>query len=423
MTVCLPKKIVELIDKDPVNIEFVKYTFSDARRVIIRDILNINTSHIPRTIVDVKDSDPAESLLKLLIDGNIVSISDDKKELVREAVKAGSKNLTKETILFSFRFLSEVNWKPGTFGSGTNGRSNLGEADSCFWQSRAGARRMIKNGGGIPITVYINGITPFARFFAVPYENDSFVIFNMYVTDQSILGTTFLNTLGTMANCLAEFLGDEYRWKHVKYTNQKSTTGHLWVNADGAAVAISKRDIYSNINTNIPTADYYRCRNCSTVITNDEDVIRDGNDQTYCEECAESKLEFCNYSSLMYDKSYMVKGPDNKFYYTDNISKVKEFVIDYETKEYIFKKDAKQLSSSVWVKKTCDKGLCKSCGMLSVVNDNGICMSCAPDEELISALDLLGIDIFNMNWKYPEDNEKLNKFVNLVSERMEITYA
>lgn len=116
---------------------------------------------------------------------------------------------------YHFDFNTELDWNRGQFG----------DAGSCFWSERKGARPMIKDAGGYAIRFFREADDPYsgyARCWIIPHPSKSMLIlFNIY---------GFNGAQITVPRVLSEFLGTTYNGRSVQFRNNGDDSGELYIN-------------------------------------------------------------------------------------------------------------------------------------------------------------------------------------------------
>lgn len=410
-------KIKNAVDKPGFNVKFRKYEFTQARRKIIGDILGINFGRVPSKVVALEGETPEQALVNNMV--KQYHITEDQQAKIKASVIKGMDRVVTTDMDFTINFLSTVNWEPGTFGAGFNGEKGLDESKSCFFTGgKSGAFNMISNAGGYPVTVYSNGVHPYARFFIVPYMDDGYVTFNIYLKDQAVFGVSVDDILGIFTGAIAKWLGAEYKYGRIKLDNNGTTTGTLWINNSGTAQVITKGHLVNGVSLKIKEERGIKCTRCDMPLLQPNQIVYDGNGTPWCEECAEDGLEACAYDAKLYNKMQFADGPDGKRYFRDNIAKIDKFVYCQETQKYILKVNARKLSNGMWVKKDSKFEACKGCGRIGPVSAKGLCQDCVPEQDMIDMLNSLDVDIFDMKWDFPQDEAKAEKFIKDIYEKL-----
>ena len=106
----------------------------------------------------------------------------------------------------------QFDWIPGTYG----------DRGSCFWGSRAGAKIILQNNGGMALLIHGPNDVPLARAWCVPYGS-SYIVFNCYTVGSCSI------TLTTFARAMSDIFNFAY-YRNIDLTCRGVNCGPLWIN-------------------------------------------------------------------------------------------------------------------------------------------------------------------------------------------------
>lgn len=375
-----PESILNIIDSDKfieLNIKLMRVSDN------VRNFIEERASHhslrhqrLPKIIPMYYDNSQSKSVIRyalesLRLDNGGYVERMKKLEDLRALKGMFKKPSISNTIKLKVYFSSTADWTPGTFGNPTQGSH---EGDSCFWGGRSTARKMLEMNGGIAVKMYKETDEPFCRFWMAPDGNGNFVIFNYYSTDSKLLAFDY-DLWG-----IGKFLADALNMKAFPtyLLNKGTSSGTLYIN-NGYGLLLKQRGNkvkwYDRkvINLNWSKEDIVMCTKCNEPVYIRE-AVDDVNGYLWCEDCADDNLEVCFYSGNLYIRDSMVTGPDGNLYGNNVISQIPEFVYDVLDNIFIFKEDAKEISTGKWTHVKHDVSICKHCGAL--LTDKDVCDDC-----------------------------------------------
>lgn len=274
---------------------------------------------------------------------------------------------------YDIKFTRDLDWENGTFGDGS----------SCFWGGRISARDIIKENNGFGVLFFNDG--PVSRCWGGFTKNNQLVIFNGYSNKPS--SYPLLN----MAFALKTMFNVEYKEIQLRNMHNSPSQGVLYING-GRAFIIGQdldKDLDKKENTlflNWKEFEIIQCTKCSRRMrSNDDDVIMDAYNRSWCEGCAKESLFNCHHYNRPYLKSTAVTGSDGELYSRDAFHIL--FTTSFFSNKIVSKHDALGLRSGIVVSRdeyTPENfGSCTRCRMPDVplrsISEKG-CMFCSAPE-------------------------------------------
>jgi formylmethanofuran dehydrogenase subunit E len=184
---------------------------------------------------------------------------------------------------YRFDFDRKIDWSAGDFG----------DDDSCYWQSHAGAKEMIKNAGGFALRFFRtekdDGYHPgIARCWIIPHpKREALILFNLY----GMNGNTI-----TVVRLLSEFLGVTYRGSKVRFENLGDYSNELYINGGSCwLVGPDSNEPYDTIDLRLPEVHVseYTCASCGCEV--DEDEAHSIDDGYLCDDCYSDQYASCEH--------------------------------------------------------------------------------------------------------------------------------
>jgi hypothetical protein len=264
----------------------------------------------------------------------------------------------------------DITWAPGEFG----------DSGSCYFGSKSGARQMIYDHKGFVIKFYspVNN-SPVGRCWGV-IDKDHFVNWNSYYTSyMHISAKNYLDLFGIL---LAGYFGMHKRF--MGFTNNGKEAGVLHIN--NGCVVLDNDDAFLRDNNHYDlkwkeVRKLHQCSYCGDQNFDPDFFEEDSaNGNLVCQKCAIQNLVICSLDMKFYNKQSMIKGPDDKLYYADNIDKVPFFVRIYN-RELIMMDQSKLLGKNimgldVYTRDNEDKKLCPECVRQVIDVDVDTCQYC-----------------------------------------------
>lgn len=278
-----------------------------------------------------------------------------------------------DTVSYDFDFVATFNWNAGDYGD--NG--------SCFWGSRANARRILEENNALAIRFYKED-KGHARAWIAQLSDNRYILFNGF-------GFSGNPTL-VSARVMATWLGLNY--KKISLTNHGKTDDTLWINSD-IGYLISTSEQAENVNSHdLGFGDSpdendsdYTCHNCNDSVSED-DVYFGADDMPYCQDCFYDSYDYCEHCGECHDRDNMTYIDGNGYVCEDCISE--HYTYCEHCYEYHLNSDVLFIEDEYYCE-TCASNIATTCEECeewillenaTSTEDGNYCEACKPKEDI-----------------------------------------